>query len=102
MRKRSDNELQLTLIFAEQRKMPDGSFITVPRKPRNEVGPCEAARILNVSKSSLSNIINMPKGQQIIRWRWVTEKQGKRMFETESLMRYLQAMGDPEPNLKLN
>lgn len=56
----------------------------------------EAAKILGVSRASLSNLLVHRRAQQIIKWRWTTERQGKRLFETWSLLEYLQATREPE------
>ena len=43
--------------------------------------------MLNISRSTLSNILNEPKAYRILRWRWISGKMGKRVFELESVLR---------------
>ena len=82
-------------MFAEC--IPNGAGFTLrPGKPQMEVGPADAARILHVSMSSLPNILARPMGQKFIRWRWLTDAKGKRVYESASLNEYIEASRDPE------
>jgi len=73
----------------------NGAFRVIPRKPIIEVGPAEAARILHVATSSLPNLLDRPLAQKHIRWRWLSDAKGKRLYDTSSLYAYL-ATTDPE------
>ncbi len=78
--------------------IPNGSggFILRPGKPKLEVGPSEAARILNCAQSSLTNMLDRPLAQKYIKWRWTSDSHGKRVFDSASLQAYREALADPE------
>jgi hypothetical protein len=85
-----------TILFAEIRPTPEGGYIIKPRKPVREIGTKEALGILNVSRASFWYLLNSPTGQKTLRWRWLSERQGKRLFELDSVLEYLAATRDPE------
>ena len=74
----------------------DGGFVIKPGKPVGECPSRQAAAILGISRSSLSPLVNQPLAAKIIRWRWTSPRQGKRMFDMGSLQRYREATRDPE------
>ena len=78
--------------------LPDGNgrFIVTPSKPRLECSTADAAKILGVHRSSLSNIVNYPLAQKLLKWRWTSEKRGKRIFDLASVVAYKDATEDPE------
>lgn len=77
-----------TLLFADLVPNGSGGFTVVPRKPTAEIESREVARMLKVARSTLSTILNTAKGQKHLRWRWLTDKQGKRVFEAASVADY--------------
>lgn len=89
-KKTADSPGQI-LMFADLVPMGDGRFNVVPRKPQPEVSSATAAEMLGVCRSSLSLMVNSPLGQRHLRWRWLTEKKGKRVFEIESVVAYREA-----------
>jgi hypothetical protein len=68
-----------------------GGLRVVPVKSLAEVSSRQAAEILDVCQGSLSLIVDTPLGQKHLRWRWLTEKQGKRVFELDSVRAYQEA-----------
>lgn len=74
----------------------DGSYLVQPGKPAAECDSNEAARILGCSRSSISLMLDNPAAQKLIKWRWVTPKRGKRLFEVASLHTYVKSTRDPE------
>ncbi len=83
-------------LFADILPAGDGTFRLIPRKPVLEVGPAKAAQILNVSPSSLPNLLDRPLAQKHIRWRWLSDAKGKRLYDTASLHEYKKATQDSE------
>jgi hypothetical protein len=73
-----------------------GGFSLKPKKPVSEIDSKTVAGILGVARRSLSNIVNQPLAQQLLVWRWTSEKQGKRIFNLESVLAYRKATEDPE------
>lgn len=69
-----------------------GGYRVVPGKPVQEIGSAEAARILTMCRGSLSLTVNTPLGQKHLRWRWLTPKKGKRVFEMASVVAYREAL----------
>jgi hypothetical protein len=84
------------LLFADVVSNGNGGFTVTPRKPLHEIDSRQAAKILGVSRAHMANIVNHPMGQKILRWRWISEKHGKRLFEYESVLEYREATKDPE------
>lgn len=93
LRKKTDDPSQI-LLFADVVKNAAGGFNIIPRKPLHEVSSRKAAELLNVCRASLSLIVNSELGQKHLRWRWLTEKRGKRVFEFESVIEYREATKD--------
>ena len=79
-------------MFGDVLSNGNGGFIVQPRKPVMEVGPAQAAKILGVAHSSISNLLDRPMGQKLIKWRWSSEACGKRLFDASSLAAYREAM----------
>lgn len=94
--RKSENDPGQMLLFATVEPNGRGGFTVTPRKPLHEIDSKQAARILGMSVRNLANVVNMPKGQKLLRWRWISEKQGKRLFEYESVLEYREATKDPE------
>ena len=84
------------VLWADVVPNGNGGFTVVPRKPLREIDSAQAAQILGIHRSSLSHIVNQPRAQEILRWRWSSEKRGKRLFEYESVIEYREATKDPE------
>jgi hypothetical protein len=91
MKRRQDSPDQM-LMFAEVLPNGSGGFTIVPKKPVAEISSAQAARMLQVCRTSLSNIVNQPLGQKHLRWRWTSERKGKRVFELESVLAYKEAL----------
>ena len=83
-----------TLLTASVVSDGSGGFRVIPNKPKLEIPSVEAARMLNVCRSSMSNIIDRPLGQKHLRWRWLTEGKGKRVFDVDSVIAYREALKD--------
>jgi hypothetical protein len=84
------------LLFADIVPNGSGGFVITPRKPVQEITSKEAARILGVAHSHMSNIVNMPKAQKILIWRWTSEAHGKRLFDLQSVLAYRALLQDGE------
>ena len=89
-KKKSDDPAQI-LLFADVVSNGVGGFNVIPRKPLHEISSKKAAELLNVCRGSLSLIVESKLGQKHLRWRWLTEKRGKRVFEFESVIEYRDA-----------
>lgn len=96
MNKKTFNDPAYTFLFADVLPNGSGGFIIAPRKPTREISSMQAAKMLNLSRSTLGNIVNFKRAHQILRWRWTSEKMGKRIFELESVLRYREATRDSE------
>jgi hypothetical protein len=92
-RRRTDDPNQI-MLFADIVPNGLGGFNVIPRKPLREIDSRQAAEILNVCRGSLSLIVNSELGQKHLRWRWLTEKKGKRVFEFDSVIEYREATKD--------
>jgi len=88
-----DNQM---LLFADCVRIDENTFKVIPRKLEDEITSAEACRILNCRRQTLNTILNTPKGQEIIRWRWQTPRHGKRLFDRESILEFRKATRDPE------
>lgn len=93
---RGDNQLFLSFLAPTILPRGDGTYLVQPGKPAAECDSNEAARILGCSRSSISLMLDNPSAQAHIKWRWVTPKRGKRLFEVASLYDYIRATRDPE------
>lgn len=82
------------MLFADIVPNGHGGFNVIPRKPVQEISSKEAARIIGISPSHLSNVINMPKAQKILRWRYVSELGRKRLFDLQSVLAYRALLED--------
>lgn len=71
-------------------------YAVKPKKPVAEIGAAEAARILHVHRSQISNLVNYPLARKLLKWRWTSERQGKRVFDLQSVLAYRRALEDPE------
>lgn len=73
-----------------------GGYRIVPGKPVHEIPSREVAKLLGMSRGNLSLVVNSPLGQKHLRWRWLTERKGKRVFELASVAAYRDALKDLE------
>jgi hypothetical protein len=96
MTRKAFNDPAQTLLFADVTANGLGGFTITPRKPVNEITSKQAAKILSVSRANLNYMLDQPQAQRILRWRWLSEKKGKRVFELESVIAYRDATRDPE------
>ena len=83
-------------MFGEVMPNGLGSFTIVPKKPVVEVDSNAAAKMLGIHKSTLNDLVNHPEAAKILRWRWISEKRGKRLWDVESLQAYRRATENPE------
>lgn len=84
------------MLFADVLPNGHGGFTITPRRPSQEITSKQAAKMLNLSRATLSNILNQPEAQRMLRWRWISERKGKRVFELESVIQYREATKDAE------
>ncbi|MDB6111408.1 MAG: hypothetical protein JWR69_3158 [Pedosphaera sp.] len=96
MNKKTFNDPAYTILFADVLPNGSGGFVIAPKRPTREISSQQTAKMLNISRSTLSNILNEPKAYRILRWRWISGKMGKRVFELESVLQYRKASRDPE------
>lgn len=82
-------------MLAEVVSLGGGSFKLAPRIAR-EITGVQAARILGMSRSTLSLHVYEPLGKKLLKWRWLTAKHSKRLFDLDSVMAYREALCDPE------
>jgi hypothetical protein len=94
MTKRKHEDPSQILLFADVVSNGIGGFNVIPRKPVMEISSRQAAQMLGVCRQSLTLIINTELGQKHLRWRWLTDKKGKRMVELESVIAYREATKD--------
>lgn len=76
----------------------DGSYIVEPLRPvvgEHWVEVKEAMKVLGLtSRGTLHNLRNSPGLCEMIRWKYTTPKQGKIVYEVNSLWAYRRAMED--------
>ncbi len=91
MKRRAPDDPAQILMFGEM--LPDGAGGFRVRATRlcHEVGPKAAARMLGISQRYLSQLVDQPLAQKHLRWRWISEKKGKRLFEVEGIVAYVAA-----------
>lgn len=81
-----------TILLADILPNGSGGFAVKAAQPALEVSSATAAKILGVSRSSVGIIIKSPLASRVIKWRWLSPKHGKRLFNTASLVAYRQAL----------
>lgn len=87
--KQTDHPAQILLFATEVVRQGDGRFVVTPRKPAGpEIPTREAARILGVSRAQMWYIRNTPLGQRHLRWRFISDKRGKILWDSASLLAY--------------
>lgn len=96
MKKSAQIDPRQILMFGEAVANGLGGFTIIPKKPALEVGTREAAKMLGINRSTLHAMVDHPQASKILRWRWSSEKQGKRLWDVESLQAYRRATEDPE------
>jgi len=69
----------------------DGSFVVKPRKPEGEITTVQAAKILGVCRAQMWYLRNQPLGQRILKWRFISEKRGKILWDAASVVAYREA-----------
>ncbi len=84
------------MLFAQVLPNGNGGYTVIPKKPLREVSAAGAARILGCSRAHVANLVNHPAASSILRWRWTSEKHGKRLFDLDSVLEYRAATRDPE------
>src|SRR5688572_27383993 len=65
-----------------------GGFRVVPEKPLQEIPAKKVAELLSMSRGNVSLLVNSPLGEKLLRWRWLTPRKGKRVFELDSVIAY--------------
>lgn len=69
-----------------------GGFTVTPRKVvGEEIGTRQAAKILGVCRAQMWYLRNQRLGQQILKWRFISEKKGKILWELASVIAYKEA-----------
>jgi hypothetical protein len=91
MKRKVQDDPSQTMLFADVFQNGNG-FTIVPRKPTTEIDSNQAATVLGCARSTLNTLINSQKGQKYLRWRWMTERKGKRLFELDSVLAYREAL----------
>lgn len=79
------------LLFADVTPNGVGGFTVRPLKPTQEIGTAAAARLLGVCRAQMWYLRNQPLGQKILKWRFISEKKGKILWELESVIAYKEA-----------
>ena len=83
------------ILFANVLPNGSGGSKVVPQKPVLELTSRQAAQVLNLSRGTLSGVVNSEMGQKHLRWRWTTARKGKRVFAYASVLAYRDASKDP-------
>lgn len=95
MKKPSSDIFQL-LLFGEARPDGNGKFVFTPRHPVAEITAKQAAKLLSISPQMVNKLVNQPEAAKILVWRWSSERRGKRLFDSASVIAYREATKDPE------
>ena len=66
-----------------------GTYVLSKVAVAEEISSREAARILGCSGGTILNILKRFDPDQIIKWRWVNTAGGKRLFDSESILTWL-------------
>lgn len=72
----------------------DGTFIVAPGKPLvgvEEIGTQAAADLLRVCRAQMWYIRNTPLGSEHLRWRFISDKKGKILWQKPSVLAYKEA-----------
>jgi hypothetical protein len=96
MKRAGSNDPRQVLMFGEVMSNGLGGFTVIPKKPVAEVDSNAAAKMLGVSKTTLHSLVDDREAAGILRWRWISEKRGKRLWDVESLRAYREATSNPE------
>jgi len=78
------------LLFADLLPNGNGGFTVRPRKPLQEIGTIDAARMLGVSRTTLWELRNDEAASKVLKWRFTTPSQRIVKFETASVLAYLE------------
>jgi hypothetical protein len=81
-----------TLLTARITSDGLGGYRVTPEKPLQEIPSRKVAEMLTMSRGNLALVVNSPLGQKHLRWRWLTPKRGKRVFELDSVIAYREAL----------
>lgn len=94
----SDPKQAVFSIFTEVEIIPNGlgAFTLSPKKPELEIGTRKAAKMLGISRSQMNALADDAVAMRILRWRWTTPRQGKRLWDSQSVAAYKEATRDPE------
>lgn len=79
------------LLFADVLPNGQGGFTVRPVKPQQEIRTVDAAKLLGVSRAQMWYLRNQPLGQRILRWRFISEKKGKILWDLDSVLAYKEA-----------
>ncbi len=89
---KADHPAQILLFATDVARQVDGRIVLTPRRPAApEIPTVEAARILGVSRAQMWYIRNTPLGQRHLRWRFISDKKGKILWDTSSVLAYREA-----------
>jgi hypothetical protein len=95
-KKSSVQDSRQILMFGEVISNGLGGYTVIPKKPVAEVDSKAAAKMLGVSMTTLHSLVNDREASKILRWRWISEKRGKRLWDAESLRAYREATTNSE------
>jgi len=90
MKRPADHPAQI-LMFADVVADGTGGYRLRPCRPTQEITTREAAAMLSFSPRSMSLVIETPLGQKHLRWRWLTDRKGKRVWDRQSVLEYREA-----------
>lgn len=83
--------IQQMMLWADVVPSGNGSFVVVPRRPESEINTRKAAEILGVCRAQMWYLRNQPLGQKLLRWRFISERKGKILWELQSVLAYKEA-----------
>jgi hypothetical protein len=96
VKKSASSDPRQILMFGEMLSNGLGGFTVIAKKPMVEVDSNAAAKMLGVSKTTLHSLVDDKEAARVLKWRWATEKRGKRLWDVESLQAYRKATENPE------
>jgi hypothetical protein len=96
VKRSASSDPRQVLMFGEVMSNGLGGFTVIPKKPVAEVGTKAAARMLGMNKATLNRLVDDPEAAKLLKWRWISEKRGKRLWDVESLRAYREATANPE------
>jgi hypothetical protein len=96
MKRAASSDPRQVLMFGEVMSNGLGGFTVIPKKPVAEVDTKAAARMLGMNKATLNRLVDDPEAARILKWRWISEKRSKRLWDVDSLLAFRKATMDPE------